>query len=332
MLNTRLLPAFCLLAAAIPCWAGDDLRKPLYLANKNPFIAIYGLPLAESGALMAAGQHKLQFSADIANSFRVQSKGDEDLWLDGETVTGRLAWRYGVNAHWEVGADLPLLHHGGGVLDRAIDRYHQVFGFDRAGRDEVEHNQLHYQYDKNDRTLVLVDRSGAGVGDLVLKAARSLHTTETRALAARFSLKAPTGDSDRLYGSGAWDVAAGLHWADNQSFGEKLGYELSAGVLYTGNGDVLTDQRRNTVGYGSAMLAWQVVKKAVIKIQLDMHSSFYRSGFRELDAFSGQLSIGSSIQLAPRWQMDVSFSEDIVVDTAPDIVFQFAVRYRPNAN
>ena len=52
----------------------------------------------------------------------------------------------------------------------------------------------------------------------------------------------------------------------------------------------------------------------------------------EVDAVgetAGMLSLGLRRQLGRQWALDVSFAEDIVVESAPDIIFQASLHFRP---
>ena len=44
---------------------------------------------------------------------------------------------------------------------------------------------------------------------------------------------------------------------------------------------------------------------------------------------AGMLSLGLRRSLGRHWAVDVSFAEDIVVESAPDIIFQASLHYRP---
>ena len=43
----------------------------------------------------------------------------------------------------------------------------------------------------------------------------------------------------------------------------------------------------------------------------------------------GMLSLGLRRQLGRQWALDVSFAEDIVVESAPDIIFHASLHFRP---
>lgn len=329
-MSSKLSLASCTLVSfllAQPGIALADSGAPLHLANRSPLVAIYGLPLAASGRLLDAGEQQWQLDMTVANSFRITSSEREAIYLDGETANARLGWHYGIAGRGDIGVELPLVHHSGGFLDSTIDDYHRFFGFDRSGRDELAYGEFHYQYNSNNQPQVLVDRGASGIGDLQLTGGYQLHAGQQRWLAARFTLKAPTGNPDYLFGSGGWDASAALHWADRASWQRyKLSYELSAGALYTGTGEVLPEQRQQLVAFGTALLAWQVAPRANLKVQLDGHSAFYQSALRELDSPSLQLSMGATITASRKLDIDLALVEDLVVDTAPDLVLLFALR------
>lgn len=323
----RTLPV--IVGVLVPHWVQADSRTPLEIANRGPLVAIYGLPMAQGGALLERGQQQWQLAFSLANTFRIPAGESEAIYWDGETSTARLGWKLGVGKRFELGLELPVVHHGGGFMDSMIDNYHRAFGFDRSHRNEVPYDQLHYQANKDGQVEFRVAESGTGLGDVQGKLGYQILASEQRWLAARFTLKAPTGDAEQLYGSGGWDSSAALHWADQHALAAyNISYELSGGALYTSDGDVLSDRRRNVVAFGSALLAWQVRPWVNLKLQLDGHTAFYYSEMRELNSSSVQLSLGGSFSLAQRWELDLAFTEDLVVDTAPDVSLLLALRLR----
>ena len=62
-------------------------------------------------------------------------------------------------------------------------------------------------------------------------------------------------------------------------------------------------------------------------MQLDAHSAAWDSPREALGESSAQLVVGASAQLGKAWIIDLAFSEDIVVERSPDIVFQVGLRW-----
>jgi hypothetical protein len=91
-------------------------------------------------------------------------------------------------------------------------------------------------------------------------------------------------------------------------------------------GDVLPEQQRHYVGFGSVGGGWSPLSWFALKIQLDVHTPFYTdSQMRELSSSSAQLIIGGTFALSKRTSLDIGLSEDIVTRTASDVVFHFAL-------
>ncbi len=91
--------------------------------------------------------------------------------------------------------------------------------------------------------------------------------------------------------------------------------------------DLLSDQRRNLVGFVSLGCGWQPWTRLGLQLQFDGHSPFYRqSTLEEISDFSGQLAIGGSLALGEQTVLELAVVEDIIVATAPDVVFHLALR------
>ena len=95
------------------------------------------------------------------------------------------------------------------------------------------------------------------------------------------------------------------------------------------DGAVLAGQRRNLAGFGSLGFGWAPGDRVALKIQADAHTSLYKnSNLQEIDSGSVQLVIGGALQLAEKTTLDLAVNEDVIVDTAPDVVFHLALRTR----
>jgi len=98
-------------------------------------------------------------------------------------------------------------------------------------------------------------------------------------------------------------------------------------MLFLSNGDVIADQQNNLVGFGSIGVGWQALDSLNLKLQVDAHSAFYDdSELKELSE-SAQLLIGGTLAMTEATALDIAVGEDIVVDSAPDVVFHIALRH-----
>lgn len=305
---------------------------PFYTQNQSPLVQIYGLPYIGNAAVLPPGKADLRTILDYASNYVEDSNPRESILLDGESARLTLDARYGITRDFEVGAAIPYVVRGGGFLDSFIIDYHKSLGFSQGGRDQAPRNRLLTQYQKDRQTLLRVSESGGGIGDVQLTGGFQLYRGGeklSRAAAVRASLKLPTGDSGELHGSGSTDLALWL--TASEDYPSSLGRFTifgAAGVMGMTEGDVLPDQQRKVAGFGAVGAGWSPARWIAFKAQANWHTAFYRdSDLRELNAASVQLTIGGALAFTETIQLDVGVTEDLIIKTAPDVVFHLALRF-----
>lgn len=302
---------------------------PFPLRNQSPLIQLFGLPPAPT-ELTPAGHWAGSFNIDVSSNFQTEDDDpDEFLWLDGETYRYTLTLDYGVNDKLNVAVDIPYLQHRNGFLDGFIEGWHDVFGLPQGGRDNYPHDQLHYEYRRNGETRLLLDEPAEGLGDVRLSALYRLWRDAHNSALLQLSLELPTGDSDKLLGSGSYDLAvAGQLRHLGTWFDRPLAVYGGLGVMGMTDGDIIAEQQRSVVLFGHCGVGWQAWRPVDLKLQLDGHSSFYSdSDLRELNSPSLQLAIGGAIHWNQANNIDLAVTEDVVVDTAPDVSFHLGWRH-----
>jgi hypothetical protein len=304
---------------------------PFYTQNQSPLVQIFGLPSIGEGSLLPQRKIDARLIVDLANNYVSDSNLRESILLDGESTRIALDVRYGIAHGFECGVVIPYIILNGGFLDTFIEGYHNTFGFPQGGRDQAPRNRLLYQYQRDGIQRLKIDSSSTGLGDISLMGGWQLYRGENkreRAAALRASLKLPTGDSDQLHGSGSTDfslwVTAGDDWRLGVGHFTLFG---GAGVMGMTDGKVLQDQQRKLVWFGGLGAGWSPLRWVAFKIQTNAHTSFYQdSELREVNAASAQLVMGGTLSLSDRTTLDIGVIEDIIVKTAPDVVFHFALR------
>jgi hypothetical protein len=146
----------------------------------------------------------------------------------------------------------------------------------------------------------------------------------------RAALKLPTGDPDTLKGSGAADFSLRIAANDGSTL-SAWGITLYAtgGVLFLGKGEVLKEQQRDFAGFGTVGFGWSPLDWLALKLQLDLHSAFYRdSDVVVLKSDVCQLTGGFSFALPWKTTLDVGVSETITEETSPDVALHVTVRTR----
>ncbi len=328
---------FLLLIASNPlCAAGSATTleiAPFRTFNQSPLIQIYGLPAPEDSTILAPRASRVEVSLDISSNFTDGTGPNEMLILDGETYRTTFRYRRGIGAGWEAGVDVPYVTHDGGFLDDFIVNWHSTFGLPQGGRDHAPKDRLDYRYVRNGTALIDVHEHRSGVGDVRLIAGYQWRRPEENAgtpLALHMSLKLPTGEANDLLGSGGTDLAA---WVSTQvpvrSALYDWGWFGGGGLLMVSDGDVLPAQQRNLVAFGTLGIGWRPAAWILLQLQLDGTTSFYDdTHLRQLDATTVQLVMGGALRLGAKMRLDIGVSEDVAVETAPDVSFHLNFRSR----
>lgn len=328
LFSVRLFQWLLILACevAVPAAAGSADVIPLYSFNQSPLVQIYGLPAIGEARVLAPSEANVSLRLQIANNFTGPLNPTEQLVLDGETHRLTLMTRQGFANGYEWGIELPYVSHSGGFMDNFIEHWHRWFGLPQGGRPGTPPNLIDYRYTRDGVDLVHVTQSAAGLGDIRLSGAMQLGNLAERLVALRGSLKFPTGDSAQLLGSGSTDLAVWLSMAPTPSTDDAWNGYGGGGILMMTEGDVLPQQQRNYVAFGSAGLAHRIIPMLTLNVQLDAHSPFYRgSEFRQLSAYAIQGLLGGSWEFSPRKYLELSASEDLIVNTSPDFVFNLSL-------
>ncbi|MCU7844615.1 MAG: DUF3187 family protein [Candidatus Thiodiazotropha sp. (ex Monitilora ramsayi)] len=324
----------CLLALFTGVISADEslpsvATAPFAVSNTNPFILIHGLPAMEEALVLGAGSTSFQFQLDITNNSKSSLSGNESVTLDGETYRARLIWKRGLGNGWQVGAELPLISHRNGVMDNFIESWHDLFGLSNSDRDPGPKNRLLYRYERDGSTLTELSDGTSGLGDLRLLASKQLSQSASgNVMTLHTELKLPTGEADRLRGSGAADLAVWVSGAVPALWPEqKLGGYAQAGLLVMGEADVLPALQRDLVWFAGFGFHWEALDWLVLKCQVDLHDAFYRSDLDQLGSRSSLLTVGGAIPMDQgRSAIDLAIGENLATDTTPDFMINLAYR------
>lgn len=299
-------------------------RKPLQITNQNPFVRIFGMPTAESATILKAGEETSHLSLDWANNFTNDLTGSELIFIDGESNSAAVRWRYGFDL-WEFGVDVTYSRFSGGSLDSFIENWHGWFDLDNGGRENNQRNQLRYDYIRDGILQFSQIESHSGFGDTRLTGAYQLQSNSRFDIALRGGIKLPTGKREHFLSSDDVDLNLALVLGDDVSLQQyNASYFLTAGALLTEDGEILSRYRQNTAFYYNAGFIKDLSDDWQFKLQLDGHTKLYDSALPQLgDALI--LSVGGTYQLNNDLKMDFALSEDIVTDSSSDINFHISL-------
>lgn len=298
--------------------------------SQHAYNAVFGLPAVAPRLIQTL---EWQISAEHANQFAGGREGMERLILDGETTRLSIRHSQRLSPCWQLNAIVPFISHTGGHFDSAIDDWHDFFGLPDANRDVTDFNSLAYQYSDQDGVRHSITRPQSGIGDVQLSLQRALgcfataDSTKAEPM-VRVGIKLPTGNPNELRGSGEADFFVDWQspvWSNQGRWNAGMAF----GVLINGKTNRFADQNP-LVLYGSLGAQYVVHHKLRLIAQLDGHSGFYDSALRELGDPAVNLAVGARYLPGSAYTFELSVSEDVAIDTTPDIVARIALTYRPH--
>ena len=324
------IPVVCALLAGAGLLPAGSAGEPFLIQNDHPIGRLYGWPTGDDAMPMALSGFDGRAALDVGNNSFERYRGPDELVLDGETWVLRFAGRYGWKTGWRVALGVPVVSHQGGGTDSFIEEYHDAMGLPDGNRKRRPADRLEYRYRRDGETLFNQTDSTTGLGDVRLSVSAPLARDRagTRALDAVAGVELPTGDADRLLGSGSWDFSLGLAACDFASLARwNLELHGAAGVLALTEGDVLAEFQEPVAGYGNLSVGWRLASGLVPRVQVDVHSPLFAdTGMAPLDDWAVELVCGATVRLPRRFALDLAVAEDVAVNTAPDVVFHVGLK------
>jgi hypothetical protein len=326
--TSRITLSLGLLLTALDTSAAGEF---INVRNYAPFSQLYGLPGFANATVLAPRQTSVSLTSTVINHSDIDSEIDseiglepgETLMLDGETYITELTVGFGVSDRLSVALDVPWVAYTGGVFDGAIESWHDLWGFPNGVRGDQPDDELLINYLRDGVNEFSLGSSGSGIGDIRLQAAYRLAGTHggDHALVMRAGVKVPSGSARHLRGSGATDFSLDL--AVRKAFALPRGelvLSAHAGALLLGNGDVLSQQQRDTVGFAGAGAIWRLTERWRFNLQFYGQSSYFHSDLDTLGSGSVSMTVGGSYTwLEPRMRLALGIMEDPFDDTTPDV-------------
>ncbi len=300
--------AFALAAAhtatAAPGLATRDLNpifQPVYLPR-------YAAPLPVDGWRLEHGLH-------ITNTYQEDDRGDENLVIDIENYRYNFDLSYRRD-RWSFAVSLPFVASRGGKLDHLIEEWHDFFGFSQGGRTDVPRDRTEIRYQRDGVTEFSQTESSNGLADVAL--AIGYHSTD--GFGYHLAVELPTGSESDFSGNESLDWALWLSHA--RSIDESLDVYGLFGLSFPGDDGALAERLAARIWVAQLGLEYRFDASLAAVAQLDLHSGWLeRSDLKAFDS-SLQLQLGLGFdKLLENYRVDLYFSEDILVGSAPDITF-----------
>ena len=258
---------------------------------------------------------RIDHSLYLTNTLQDMGKGDEELLIDAENYRYEFALRHR-RGDWLAQLTVPLVATEGGQLDSLIDGWHDFFGLPHGRRDNFPRDQLNINYRRDGVTIFSQTESSSGLGDLSL----AIGHQPDGVTGFFFGVDLPTGSADDFSGNEAIDYALWMqrtfeHSARTRSFG-------MLGVSFPGDGGQLEGLLVERIWAAQLGIEYRFTDELIGTAQFDMHSRTIDDS--QLDPFGNSLQVLLGLGFANLWnayRLDLFFTEDLVVGSAPDISF-----------
>jgi Protein of unknown function (DUF3187) len=310
-----------LVAAALVSTQAE--AAPFHTRDLNPLLAGFGIPSALP-ARMPPRSWSVAADLNWASTALMQRAGSEQLIVDAEIREARVTFGHAWSDRFAAQLQLPYRYTGGGVLDGAIDGWHDFFDLPEGARTRLPQDELRIAYARDGSILLDADASATGLADVSLDLGYALASSPATAVAAWLSVKLPTGKAREFTGSGSTDVSLAI--AGEHRLNDRWSLFAQAGATWLGDGERLARWQRDFVWSGLAGASWRAWRGLQLKVQVDAHGAVFDDTGLDFLGGATVLTFGGDYRFESGWVLDLAVSEDIAVESASDVVFVVGVK------
>ncbi len=309
-------------------WSGGVRADPfLEVRSYNPFLQIYGRPEFFAGAVADPGTSRIATTLEAVNLTEIETRPGGSLELDGEIYQLEIAYERVLGQALEVGIRVPVIHHSGGWMDGLLTDWHDLLGVPDGKRDRQVPDSLRLYFDDGQGGRFLQEDGGTGLGDIRLSGRyRLTPSSAARALAIHGGLKVPTGKSEALRGSGAFDVSVGIGLSDPVTLrGLRTTLSANVGVLLLGDSDVLPELQRSSVVFGGLQASFRLTTGLSLIGGVQASGAYYDTDVRAIGDESIALILGGDYRSRNGWQVRFGIVEDGFSRSMPDFALHLDI-------
>ena len=257
----------------------------------------------------------INHSLFVTNTLQKEDRNNEFLFIDVENYQYNLDFGLRSDA-WIFQTSVPFIANTSGVLDGVIDSWHEIFGLPERNRSDFPRDRLQIEYTLDGETRYFQEDSSDGIGDIALQVGY-FPSTQTGYFVG---IELPTGSESDFSGNEAVDSALWMtkEWEIDP---EVTAYGL-LGISFPGTGGALEGLTEDNIWVVQLGLEYRLYDAIKALAQLDYHSHTINNSNLKAFGNSLQLQLGLSFEnLIQNHRLDLFFSEDIQVESAPDISF-----------
>ncbi|MDH3764021.1 MAG: DUF3187 family protein [Gammaproteobacteria bacterium] len=279
----------------------NPMLQPLFLPSLLPFGAENGW--------------RIDHSLFVTNDFQKRDRGNESLIIDVENYRYELDLSHR-NDKWLTHVNIPLMANRDGELDGTIEDWHDFFGLPEGKRPDYPRDQVNIEYRRDGVVEYSQTEASEGLGDIAI----SVGYQPTGATAYFAGIELPTGSASDFSGNEAIDIAFWLtHEARINAAANAYGM---LGISFPGDDGNLEGLTADHIWAAQLGIDYRFWDDFVATAQLDMHTGAIDGSALRAFEESYQILLGLGfLRLFDNHRLDLFFTEDILVRSAPDITF-----------
>lgn len=291
--------------------------------DQNPLIRGVYLPVGRP-ATTADRSGRQDFTLTVSNTTNLDTNGNEELLVDGETTELRWSGDWPLSRGWQLQVSIPFVHYEAGHLDSMIDDWHRFLGLPRGDRPARPENQLEFSYWRADSARVDIGESHTSIGDTAIEIGYTALATDRSTLNLWLGVELPTGERSALSGNGSLDAAVWLSGA--RQLVERWQLDATLGIARPGSVEPLPLESRAVIPFGSVALGWDGGRGYGFALQVDAHGSCVDDSDVEFLGSAALLTVGGHYRTHAGWRFELAVTEDLRAGASPDVAFYFAIR------
>ncbi len=318
-----LLNLILLFSMAIPSYAKSNSigKGPITYKNSFPLYLFFFSFTPDRVQTLSKGASRFRLDTAVQNFIVDEKNSRYKAVVDVEVIRTSLNLSYGISDNLEVGMEIPFYVLYKGFLDSFIlDFEKSIDATTPMSRQQNGVNNFTYLLRRNGDTLISMDSPYGGVGDIALTAkVRHIYNSEIKympSVSTRYAIKLPTGDDDRLLGSGKADFGIGIIL--EKSFGSSS-YYLNLNGIFVGDPDFLKGMKMDPIFSYTTAAEFSLTERFSVLLQLMGNTSpFPQSGLTFLDDHVMDFLIGLNYLIGNSTLLQFGLTENILDDSSPD--------------
>jgi hypothetical protein len=292
--------------------------SPLPAPDVNPLLSGFALPAPLPARVPESDEWTWATHFAWGSSAIMQQRTTrETVIVDAETREFSIELSRALGKGFALRLALPYRHTSAGTLDGFIDSWHDFFSLPEGARPALPRDSLSIAYARDGQWLIDERSSHEGIGDVSMQLGKQLGAAP---ITAWVGLKLPTGDAQEFTGSGSVDVTLAL--AAERAFGGRYAAFAQVAATYLSEGERMPSLQKDFAWSALAGMSARLFDRVTVTAQVGAHTAVFDSAADFLsDAVT--LTVGGTYRIARSWDLSFAVTEDIAVETAPDVVFIF---------